>query len=117
MNVEKAGSIVRDMREALQDVVAPDLKSVVKGLADLKEEVRISNAELRKLIETSNALLREEMANVEIRTADRIGGVEKRTIKLLERVYDAVKITDLTRRNEELLRELEQARSQQIERQ
>ena len=100
MKLDKAGSIVKDLREALQDVVAPDLKAVVKGLADLKDEVR-----------SSNALLREEMAAVEMRTAERIDNVEKRTAERLERVYDAVKITDLTRRNEELLRELEQARS------
>ena len=116
MNVEKAGSIIGDLREALQDVVAPDLKSVVKGLADLKDEVKTNNAELRRLIESSILLLREEMANVEARTADRIGGVEKRTLDLLERVYDAVKISDLPRRNEELLREREQDRSQQIQR-
>ena len=61
-------SIVGDLREALQDVVAPDLKAVVQGLASLREEVREGNALLRKEIEQSrqdakesNTLLRHEI--------------------------------------------------------
>ncbi len=54
-------SIVADLREALQDVVTPDLKAVVRGLADLKEEVRSSNALLREEMQSGSALLRREV--------------------------------------------------------
>ena len=99
MNVERPGSIVKDLREALQDVVAPDLKAVVRGLSDLKEQMQ-----------TNNTLMREELAAVDRRTAERIEASETRTAERLARIYDAVKIADLTRRNEELERELAQAR-------
>ena len=113
-------SIVADLREALQDVVAPDLKAVVRGLTDVKEciaqlrdEMKNSNALLRDDLKSSNALLRDEMAAVEARTAERLDNSEKRTAERIERLYDTIKISDLTRRNEQLLRELEQARNNQ----
>ncbi len=99
-------SIVGDLREALQDVVAPDLKAVVRGLADLKEEVR-----------SSNALLREEMRTVERRTAERIEASEQRTAERIERVYDKIEIAELKSRNQELTRENQQLKSPQLEQQ
>ena len=54
-------SMVADLREALQDVIAPDLKAVVRGLNDLKEEVRNSNALLREEMQSSNVLMRREI--------------------------------------------------------
>ncbi len=102
MNYERAGSIVKDLREVLQDVVAPDLKSMVRGLAELKEQMK-----------ADNALLRQEIAAVEKRTADRIELSEQRTAERIERVYDKIEINNLTRRNAELERELEQVRISQ----
>jgi hypothetical protein len=92
-------SIVGDLREALQDVVAPDLKAVVRGLADLKEEVR-----------STATLLRDEMSASERRSRERTEESESRIVERLDRIYDAVKISDLTRRNAELEIELEQLR-------
>ena len=54
-------SFVKDLREALQDVVVPDLKAVIRGLDDLRAEVR-----------DGNALLRSEMINLEKRTAEQL---------------------------------------------
>lgn len=95
-------SVVKDLREALQDVIAPDLKAVVRGLTDLKEQMQ-----------ADNALLRQEITAVEQRTAERISASELRTSERIARVYDRIEIADLTRRNEELSRELEQVRSDQ----
>ncbi len=113
-------SIVSDLREALQDVVAPDLKAVVRGLADLKEsvaelkaEMKASNALLRDEMQAGNTRLREEMQTGHAILREEISGVEKRTAERIERVYDAVKISDLTRRNAELEKQLEQLRAPQ----
>ena len=132
-------SIVADLREALQDVVAPDLKAVVRGLADLTQEVRSSNAMLREDMQSSilllreemrssNALFREEMQRMnaslrgeieasEKRTGERVDQSEKRTGERIERVYDAIKLADLTRRYEEVLRENQQLKISQTEQQ
>ncbi len=95
-------SIVGDLREALQDVVAPDLKAMVRGLADLREEMR-----------SNNAPLRDDIAASERRTSERIAQSERRTEERLDRIHDAIKIADLTRRYEDLLRENQQLRNPQ----
>jgi len=128
-------SMVSDLREALQDVVAPDLKSVVRGLSDLKdsisqlrEEVKASNAQFKEEMKAGNAQLREEMAAVERRSMERLDGSERRSAERLEsselrtseriaRVYDKIENVDLTRRNEQLMRENELLRSRQTEQQ
>ena len=93
-------SVVADLRQALQDVVAPDLKAGVAGLSALRDEVR-----------DSNALLREELVAAEKRSSERLEKAESRLSERLERVYDAVKIADLTRRNAELEEQLRRAQA------
>ena len=99
-------SSVKDLREALQDVVAPNLKAVVRGLNDLRTELR-----------DGNTLLRSEIAGVEKRTAERIQESEKRTEERIARVYDAIKIAGLTRRYEEVLHKNQQLKKPQSEQQ
>ncbi len=110
-------SIVADLREVLRDVVAPDLKAVVRGLADLTQEVRSSNALLREEMQRMNVSLRHEIGASEKHTSERIEQSEKRTGERIDRVYDAIKIADLTRRNEDLLRENQQLKNPQTEQQ
>ncbi len=102
-------SIVGDLRQPLQDVVAPDLKAVVAGLNALRDEVRSGNVNLREEI----GLLRDELRLNSTELKTEIASAEKRAAERLERIYDAVKISDLTRRNAELEIELAQLRKAQ----
>ena len=137
-------SMVSDLREALQDVVAPDLKAVVRGLADLtasvaqlreemkegntqlRDEMKAGNAQLRDEMKEGNAQLREEMKAIVRRSTERLDASERcsaerlesseaRTTERLARVYEKIEIVDLTRRNEQLTREIELLRSRQAE--
>jgi hypothetical protein len=102
-------SAVADLRQALQDVVAPDLKAVVAGLNALRDEVRSGNSLLREDI----SLVRAETAAVEKRSAERLEKTEQRLVERVDRFHDAVKIADLTRRNAELEAAMEQFRKAQ----
>jgi uncharacterized protein involved in exopolysaccharide biosynthesis len=90
-------SVVTELRQALQDVVAPDLKALVAGIAALRQEM---------------SLLREDLHSNVTQLRVEIVAAEKRTAERLDRVYDAVKIADLTRRNTELEKQLEEMRKQ-----
>ena len=113
-------SIVGDLRETPQDVVTPDLKAVVRGLADLKEEMHSSNALLREEMQSGNALLRREIeqARQESRenTAvlreetcqhiallrDEAKASEARSIERMQHLQDAFKLALMTQRTVEL---------------
>ncbi len=91
-------SVVADLRQALQDVVTPDLKAVVAGLTGVRDEL---------------TQLRTITASAEKRSTERLDKTESRLLERVERVYDAVKIADLTRRNAELEAAMEQLRKAQ----
>jgi cell division protein FtsL len=91
-------SVVADLRQALQDVVTPDLKTVVAGLTGVRDEL---------------TQLRTKTASAEKRSTERLDKTELRLLERVERVYDAVKIADLTRRNAELEAAMEQLRKAQ----
>jgi hypothetical protein len=126
-------SIVKDLREALQDVVAPDLKAVVQGLAELRAEVRDGNSLLRAEIQQSREdskreidllrqeskqgldLLRQESRESVQLLRDEMRAGEVRTGERLQHVYDAVKLADTTRRNAELEKTIEELRNKQTQ--
>jgi putative component of toxin-antitoxin plasmid stabilization module len=125
-------SIVKDLREALQDVVAPDLKAVVQGLAELRADVKEGNAQLRAEMRDGNAqlraemrdgiaqlraemkdgntLLRTEIAAAEKRGVERDDRAEHRLNERLDSLQKRIQIADLTRRNLELEQALDAAR-------
>jgi hypothetical protein len=134
--------MVSDLREALQDVVAPDLKAVVRGLGDLKEEMRSSIGQLRDEVHAGNAALREDIRAMDQRLREEIAQLrsqiegnaaaqredtrqhiallreemrtyESRSIERMAHLQDAIKLELVTRRNAELEEQMKQLRNAQ----
>ncbi len=94
--------VVADVRQALQHVIAPDLKAAVAGLSSLQDEMR-----------RGNALQRGEMAAAEERGIERLEKTETRLVGRVNRIFGARKLDALTRRNAELKTAMEQLRKTQ----